>query len=561
MKSWLRPVSRVLLPAVLVAGVVIASYAAPVKLSGISLATCTYTSPIPTVTNVSPNSGPQAGGTVVTVTGTDFCNGSPTVSFGGVAGTSVILNSNTQLTVTSPAHGLGTVDVLVTTAGGTSAVVTADHFTYLPAGTCSSVTASASPASPQLVGTPVTVTASATCTNPGPSYQFWLLAPNASSYVLVQAYSTSNVFNWNTTTEPVGTFSVAVWAKDVTSSGTSSNSSGSWDAYFIFSYTLTAPAGSFCTAVGLSGAPPSMAGVGTAVTFTATASCPHASPVFQFWTLAPGAGAWTLAQAYSTTKTFSWTTTGLKPGAWQIAVWVRDASSTGLSSNASGTWDAAAFVSYTLTTCGSVSISGAPPSTAGVGTTVTFTASSVGCPNAAPMYQFWVLAQGASSWTLARAYSSVATFAWNTTGLKPGSWQIAVWVRDASSAGASSNSTGTWDAAAFLNYTLTTCTSVSLSAAPPSTAARGATVTFTPSAMGCPNPAPMYQFWVLAPGASSWTLARAYSSTAAFAWNTTGLAAGTYQVDVWARDAASAGTNSNSTGTWDVYTIISYTLT
>jgi hypothetical protein len=549
-----------LIPLSIVALVLVASYVAPTRLGAFQLAAaCTYgAGGAPTVTGVAPSGGPTAGGTSVVITGCGF-TGATSVHF-GVPTASFTFNSDSQVTATSPAHAAGVVDVTVTTPSGTSALTVADHFTYFASGTCPSVTASASPASPQNVGTAITVTASATCTNPGPSYQFWVLAPNASSYVIVQAYSTSNVWNWNTTTEPAGTYSVGVWAKDAASSGTSSNSSGSWDSYFFFSYTLTAPSGSFCTAAGLSAAPPSMAGVGTTVIVTATASCPHASPVFQFWTLAPGAGAWTLSQVYSTAATFSWNTTGLKPGAWGIAVWVRDASSTGTNSNAFGSWDAAASINYTLTTCQSVSLSGAPASTAGVGTPVTFTATQVGCPNASPVYQFWTLAPGASAWSVAQAYSTSRTFVWTTTGLKPGTWGVAVWVRDAASAGASSNGFGTWDAAASLNYTLTTCASVNLSAAPAGTAVHGATVTFTAAAMGCPT-TPTYQFFTLAPGASSWTVARAYSATPTFAWNTTGLAAGTYQIDVWARDTASAGSNSNGTGTWDVYMVISYTLT
>ena len=50
----------------------------------------TYTGP-PTVTNINPTSGPQAGGTPVTVTGTGFVSGvgATTVDFGSTAGTSV----------------------------------------------------------------------------------------------------------------------------------------------------------------------------------------------------------------------------------------------------------------------------------------------------------------------------------------------------------------------------------------------------------------------------------------------------------------------------------------
>ena len=49
----------------------------------------------PTVTAVSPNNGPQAGGNSVTVTGTGFYR-STTVDFGSTAGTSVNVTSATS---------------------------------------------------------------------------------------------------------------------------------------------------------------------------------------------------------------------------------------------------------------------------------------------------------------------------------------------------------------------------------------------------------------------------------------------------------------------------------
>ena len=85
----------------------------------------------PTVTSINPTSGANAGGTVVTITGTNFVVGATTVAFGGSAGTSVTCASITQCTATSPA-GSGTVDVTVTTAGGTSATSASDQFTYIP---------------------------------------------------------------------------------------------------------------------------------------------------------------------------------------------------------------------------------------------------------------------------------------------------------------------------------------------------------------------------------------------------------------------------------------------
>jgi len=83
--------------------------------------------PAPTVTGISTNTGPAAGGTTVTITGSNF-TGASKVLFGSVA-TSIITVSDTQITVTSPA-GSGTVDVTVTTPGGTSAITAADRFQY-----------------------------------------------------------------------------------------------------------------------------------------------------------------------------------------------------------------------------------------------------------------------------------------------------------------------------------------------------------------------------------------------------------------------------------------------
>ncbi len=80
----------------------------------------------PSVTNVSPSSGPAAGGTVVTITGTGF-TGADAVDFGTASATNMTVNSATQITATSPAGTAGdTVDVTVIEPGGTSATSCAD---------------------------------------------------------------------------------------------------------------------------------------------------------------------------------------------------------------------------------------------------------------------------------------------------------------------------------------------------------------------------------------------------------------------------------------------------
>ncbi len=101
----------------------------------------TYSDP-PTVSSISPVTGSSAGGqTGVVITGTNLSTATG-VTFGGTAAT-ITNATTTTVTVTTPAHAAGAVDVAVTTPGG-SATLTAG-FTYLPAPAINSVTPNAGP--------------------------------------------------------------------------------------------------------------------------------------------------------------------------------------------------------------------------------------------------------------------------------------------------------------------------------------------------------------------------------------------------------------------------------
>jgi hypothetical protein len=82
---------------------------------------------VPTVTTVVPDSGPEAGGTAVTITGTALAT-TGSVTFGGVAAPFSVL-TNTSLSAVTPAGTAGAVDVVVTTTGGTATVL--GGFTYV----------------------------------------------------------------------------------------------------------------------------------------------------------------------------------------------------------------------------------------------------------------------------------------------------------------------------------------------------------------------------------------------------------------------------------------------
>jgi len=88
----------------------------------------TYTA-IPAVAQLTPQSGPAAGGTSVVINGQGF-TGATTVAFGGVVAPAFTVDSDTQITAISP-PGSGVVDVTVTTSGGVSPVTVVDRFTYL----------------------------------------------------------------------------------------------------------------------------------------------------------------------------------------------------------------------------------------------------------------------------------------------------------------------------------------------------------------------------------------------------------------------------------------------
>ncbi len=173
----------------------------------------TYISP-PTVTTISPSSGKAAGGTVVTITGTNF-NGASAVKFGATAATAFTVNGATSISATAPAGAAGVVDVTVTSVGGTSATSAADQFTYIAPPT---VTAIAPVAGAVGGGTSVTITGTsltgATAVNFG--------ASAATSFTVNGATSIS-------ATSPAGTGTVNVTV--TTAGGTSATGSSDHFTY------------------------------------------------------------------------------------------------------------------------------------------------------------------------------------------------------------------------------------------------------------------------------------------------------------------------------------------
>jgi hypothetical protein len=184
----------------------------------------TYTAVPAVVTGVSPTVGTAAGGNSVTITGSGFL-GATSVQFGTVKAPAMTVSSDTQITATSPAGSPGIVDVTVTNRAGSSAISTADQFTYISPPTVTRI----SPASGTAFGgTIVTITGSGFSGNV--SVQFGTVRAPA---------MTVNSSSQITATSPAGTGTVDITVSNP--AGTSATSTADRFAY-IPAITAVSPA-------------------------------------------------------------------------------------------------------------------------------------------------------------------------------------------------------------------------------------------------------------------------------------------------------------------------------
>ena len=109
--------------------------------------------PAPTIAKLAPNRGPTAGGTTVTISGSNL-TGASAVTFGGAPAAGFEVTAPGRIRAVSPPGVSGAAEVRVTTPAGTSEASTKDLFTYGPP-TVSGVSPSSGP---NAGGTAITVT-------------------------------------------------------------------------------------------------------------------------------------------------------------------------------------------------------------------------------------------------------------------------------------------------------------------------------------------------------------------------------------------------------------------
>ncbi len=85
----------------------------------------------PEVSSITPSRGPSSGGTRVRIAGSNFAAGA-VVSIGGVAAIDVVVESAAGIMATTPAHGPGASDVMVTVSGRSGVLASAFTFEVPP---------------------------------------------------------------------------------------------------------------------------------------------------------------------------------------------------------------------------------------------------------------------------------------------------------------------------------------------------------------------------------------------------------------------------------------------
>ena len=184
------------------------------------------------------------------------------------------------------------------------------------------------------------------------------------------------------------------------------------------------------------------------------------------------------------------------------------------------------------------------------GAVVTFTAAATG-GSGSYEYTYYLWNPANNTWSVARAYSGNANWTWNTAGMGPGTYEIQVWARN-------SGSTAAYEAYKGVCYTIMSSTlrpptGVALTTDRITPQYRGAVITFTAAATGGSGPYE-YMYYLWSPTANSWSVARAYSSSPIWTWNTASTGSGTYEIQVWTR-------TSGSTAPYQAYRSVRYTLT
>ncbi|MHB8324972.1 MAG: IPT/TIG domain-containing protein [Candidatus Dormibacteria bacterium] len=392
-------------------------------------------------------------------------------------------------------------------------VQTVSELTLQPPPNCDFVAVATSP-SAVAVGTNVTVAASASCPlGSVAKYSYFTRAGSSGGWALRAAWIGAS-WTWPTAGLAAGSYQVLVWASD----GPYTVPQSQAIATVTVGSQTSAPAGA-CTAVAVNA--PGSAAAGSPLTVTATATCPTGTvPEYSYFTRAGTSGSWTLRAAWIGPN-WSWPTSGLPAGTYQVLVWASDGPFT--------VPQAQQAESVELTSgsaCTGVQVS--LPATVAAGSPLTASASST-CPSGSTAeYSYFTRAGTSGGWTLQAAWIG-PSWGWSTSSLTSGVYQVLVWVSDGPFTVPQAQSAATVEVTGEAS-----CTAVSV-AASPSNVAVGQAVGVKAAATCPPGAAPEYSYFIGRSGSGPWTLEEAWIG-GSWTLATRGMPSGLYYVLAWASD-------------------------
>jgi hypothetical protein len=398
------------------------------------------------------------------------------------------------------------------------------------------LTVSMDKATPQSVGAKVTVSAAASGGSGNYEYYFTLRDP-AGVWTVPQPYSSYSSWTWDTVGLATGAYTIQVWARSV---GSLENHEADWS----ISYSLNTPPPPV-TALTVAMDKSTPQSVGAKVTFSAAALGGSGNFEYYFTVRDPNTGTWSVPQPYSVNSIWTWDTTGLGTGVYTIQVWARSVGSL-------ASYEAYKSISYMLNTppppVTGVILSMDKVSPQSVGAKVAFRAAATG-DSGNYEYYFTLLNPNTGIWSVGQAYSGNSIWTWDTTGLGTGAYTIQVWAR-------SVGSLASYEAYKSISYTLNTppppVSGVILSMDKVSPQLISVKAAFSAVASGGSGNYE-YCFMVRDPNTGAWSVPQPYSVNSIWTWDTTGLGAGAYTIQVWARSVGSPSA-------YEAYKSISYTL-
>jgi hypothetical protein len=379
-------------------------------------------------------------------------------------------------------------------------------------GKVTSLKLEANQVSPNVIGTPITVTATSEGSNET-AYRFYV-KDDKGVLTTLQEYSDNNTVTWTPTS--AGNYTIIAHAKDKNKTG----SKDFFEARTVLEYQIVTGK---VTSVEVESNQPSSTIVGTPITLTAAAEGSN-EPLYRFL-VKDEKGNLTTLQTYSSNDTVTWTPTS--EGSYTIIVHSKDKSKPG-----SGEFfEARTVMSHTVKAgkVSTVKVTSDLSAPQVAGTAISLKATSEGSNE--PMYRFLVKDEKGTVTTL-QTYSSNDTVTWTPTSA--GSYTIIVHGKDKSKPG-----TGEFfEARAEMSYNVTVAkiTSAAISAGENSPQPVGTPITFKASSQG--SETAEYRFFAR-DNLGNLTTIQEYSSSNSVTWTPT--KAGTYTIILHVKDKYKTG--------------------